>query len=45
MKIDYLPKALENLHDAAAEVRKAFFKQVKISGARPLSPLFAREEV
>ena len=29
MKIDYLPRALEALHDAPAEVRKAFFKQVK----------------
>jgi len=28
MKIDYLPKALEALEDAPAEVRKAFFKQV-----------------
>jgi mRNA-degrading endonuclease RelE of RelBE toxin-antitoxin system len=29
MKIAYLPKALQNLEDAPAEVRKAFFKQVK----------------
>jgi len=29
MKIDYLPQALEALEDAPAQVRKAFFKQVK----------------
>ena len=28
MKIDYLPRALEALKDAPADVRKAFFKQV-----------------
>ena len=30
MKIDYLPRALAILDDAPAEVRKAFFKQVKL---------------
>lgn len=29
MKIDYLPRALKALEDAPAEVREAFFKQVK----------------
>jgi mRNA-degrading endonuclease RelE of RelBE toxin-antitoxin system len=29
MKIDYVPRALEALEEAPAEVRKAFFKQVK----------------
>lgn len=29
MKLAYLPKALEALEDTPAEVRKAFFKQVK----------------
>jgi mRNA-degrading endonuclease RelE of RelBE toxin-antitoxin system len=29
MKIDYHPKAVEQLEEAPAEVRKAFFKQVK----------------
>ncbi len=29
MKIDYLPRALEALEQAPAEVRKAFFKQVQ----------------
>ena len=29
MKIDYLPRALAVLDDAPAEVRKAFFKQIK----------------
>ena len=30
MKIDYLPRALAILDDAPAEVRKAFFKQIKL---------------
>ena len=30
MKIDYLPRALVVLDDAPAEVRKAFFKQIKL---------------
>jgi mRNA-degrading endonuclease RelE of RelBE toxin-antitoxin system len=30
MKIDYLPRALVALDDAPAEVRKAFFKQIKL---------------
>jgi mRNA interferase RelE/StbE len=29
MKVDYLPRAQKALEDAPAEVRKAFFKQVK----------------
>jgi hypothetical protein len=29
MKIDYLPRAMAVLDDAPAEVRKAFFKQIK----------------
>jgi mRNA-degrading endonuclease RelE of RelBE toxin-antitoxin system len=29
MKIDYLPSALKALGDAPADIRKAFFKQVK----------------
>src|SRR6266699_1887460 len=29
MKIDYLPRALRALEEAPAEVRKAFFKQVR----------------
>jgi mRNA-degrading endonuclease RelE of RelBE toxin-antitoxin system len=29
MKIDYHPKALKELEDAPANMRKAFFKQVK----------------
>jgi mRNA-degrading endonuclease RelE of RelBE toxin-antitoxin system len=29
MRIDYVSRALEALEDAPAEVRKAFFKQVK----------------
>ena len=30
MKIDYLPSALKALEGAPADVRKAFFKQVKL---------------
>ena len=30
MKIDYYPKALKELEDAPANMRKAFFKQVKL---------------
>ena len=29
MKVDYLPRAQKALEDAPAEVRKAFFKQIK----------------
>ena len=29
MKIDYLPRALEALEEAPAEVRKAFYKQIR----------------
>jgi mRNA-degrading endonuclease RelE of RelBE toxin-antitoxin system len=29
MKIDYLPSALKALEDAPADVRRAFFKQVR----------------
>ena len=29
MKVDYLPRALKALEDAPAEVRRAFFKQVR----------------
>jgi mRNA-degrading endonuclease RelE of RelBE toxin-antitoxin system len=29
MKIDYHPKALKDLEDAPANMRKAFFKQIK----------------
>ncbi len=29
MKIDYLPRALQALEEAPADVRKAFFKQVE----------------
>ena len=30
MKIDYLPRALEALEAAPSDVRKAFFKQVRL---------------